>query len=163
MCHLLLMFLERAFFSELLLADTVLSTVMHCCVSQANGANGAKWETGRNAEVEAQIAHLRAELLHKEQENARVQMQLEKEKEERERAQRQVLSLSLSLSPPSLSPALPLPPPLFYIYLSLPLSLTPLCPSFSAPPPALTLFLSLLSSPPISLPVGVGGGGGMCL
>jgi hypothetical protein len=42
--------------------------------------------------VEAQIAHLRAELLHKEQENARVQMQLEKEKEERERAQRQVNS-----------------------------------------------------------------------
>lgn len=47
----------------------------------------------RNAEVEAQIAHLRAELLHKEQENARVQMQLEKEKEERERAQRQVIHI----------------------------------------------------------------------
>jgi hypothetical protein len=44
----------------------------------------------RNAEVEAQIAALRAELLHKEQENARVQTQLAKEKEERERAERQV-------------------------------------------------------------------------
>ena len=43
-----------------------------------------------NAEVEAQIAALRAELLHKEQENARVQTQLAKEKEERERAERQV-------------------------------------------------------------------------
>ena len=44
----------------------------------------------RNAEIEAQIAHLRAELLHKEQENDRVQLQLTQEKEERERAQRKV-------------------------------------------------------------------------
>ena len=44
----------------------------------------------RNAEVEAHIAALRAELLHKEQENERVQLQLAKEKEERERAERQV-------------------------------------------------------------------------
>ncbi|KAA6426660.1 MAG: CENPE type kinesin [Trebouxia sp. A1-2] len=43
-----------------------------------------------NAEIEAQIAHLRAELLHKEQENDRVQLQLTQEKEERERAQRKV-------------------------------------------------------------------------
>ena len=43
----------------------------------------------RNADVEEQIAHLRAELLHKEQENERVQLQLVKEKEERERAERQ--------------------------------------------------------------------------
>jgi len=40
--------------------------------------------------VEAHIAALRAELLHKEQENERVQLQLAKEKEERERAERQV-------------------------------------------------------------------------
>ena len=40
--------------------------------------------------MEAQIAALRAELLHKEQENERVQLQLAKEKEERERAERQV-------------------------------------------------------------------------
>ena len=40
--------------------------------------------------MEAQIAALRAELLHKEQENERVQLQLTKEKEERERAERQV-------------------------------------------------------------------------
>ena len=44
----------------------------------------------RNAEIEAQIAHLRAELLHKEQEHDRVQLQLTQEKEERERAQRKV-------------------------------------------------------------------------
>ena len=53
----------------------------------------------RNAEVEQQIAHLRAELLHKEQENERVQMQLAKEKEERERAERQVRHSSSSYSP----------------------------------------------------------------
>ena len=40
--------------------------------------------------MEAQIAALRAELLHKEQENERVQLQLAKEKEDRERAERQV-------------------------------------------------------------------------
>lgn len=51
---------------------------------------------GRNAEVEQQIAQLRAELLHKEQENERVQMQLAKEKEERERAERQVGHLPMS-------------------------------------------------------------------
>ena len=43
-----------------------------------------------NADVEAQIAHLRAELLHKEQENERVQAALAREVEERERAERQV-------------------------------------------------------------------------
>ena len=47
-----------------------------------------------NAEVEAHIAALRAELLHKEQENERVQLQLAKEKEERERAERQVGSIN---------------------------------------------------------------------
>ncbi len=52
---------------------------------------------GRNAEVEQQIAQLRAELLHKEQENERVQMQLAKEKEERERAERQVGAICLSI------------------------------------------------------------------
>jgi len=46
--------------------------------------------TCRNADVEAQIAHLRAELLHKEQENERVQAALAREVEERERAERQV-------------------------------------------------------------------------
>lgn len=40
--------------------------------------------------MEEQIAHLRAELLHKEQETQRVQLQLVKEKEERERAERKV-------------------------------------------------------------------------
>ena len=49
----------------------------------------------RNAEIEAQIAHLRAELLHKEQENDRVQLQLTQEKEERERAQRKVTASPL--------------------------------------------------------------------
>ena len=46
-----------------------------------------------NADVEAQIAHLRAELLHKEQENERVQAALAREVEERERAERQVGAL----------------------------------------------------------------------
>ena len=46
-----------------------------------------------NADVEAQIAHLRAELLHKEQENERVQAALAREVEERERAERQVRPL----------------------------------------------------------------------
>ena len=40
--------------------------------------------------MEAQIASLRAELLHKEQEHEKVQLQLQKEREDRERAQRQV-------------------------------------------------------------------------
>lgn len=40
--------------------------------------------------MEGQIASLRAELLHKEQENERVQLQLVKEREDREKAQRQV-------------------------------------------------------------------------
>lgn len=48
----------------------------------------------RNTEVEGQIASLRAELLHKEQENERVQLQLVKEREDRERAQRQVESFT---------------------------------------------------------------------
>ena len=52
----------------------------------------------RNAEIEAQIAHLRAELLHKEQENDRVQLQLTQEKEERERAQRKVIIFSSAVS-----------------------------------------------------------------
>ena len=42
--------------------------------------------------MEDQIASLRAELLHKEQENDRVQLQLVKEREDREKAQRQVSS-----------------------------------------------------------------------
>ena len=42
--------------------------------------------------MEGQIASLRAELLHKDQENERVQLQLVKEREDREKAQRQVLS-----------------------------------------------------------------------
>ena len=64
----------------------------------------------RNAEVEAQIAALRAELLHREQEHARVQAALVKEQQERERAQRQVPvsgqhacsdeTRALSVSPP---------------------------------------------------------------
>ena len=45
----------------------------------------------RNADVEAEIGQLRAQLLHKDQENERVQLQLQEEKEERERAQRKVL------------------------------------------------------------------------
>ena len=52
----------------------------------------------RNVEIEAQIAHLRAELLHKEQENDRVQLQLTQEKEERERAQRKVIIFSSAVS-----------------------------------------------------------------
>ncbi len=47
--------------------------------------------------MEAQIAALRAELLHKEQENERVQLQLAKEKEERERAERQVTLIKQAL------------------------------------------------------------------
>lgn len=47
----------------------------------------------RNTEIEAQIATLRAELLHKEQENEIVQLQLAKEREDREKAERQVLHL----------------------------------------------------------------------
>ena len=43
-----------------------------------------------NAEVEEQIAHLRAELLHKEQENMCVQLQLQQEVQQRERAQKKV-------------------------------------------------------------------------
>jgi len=39
--------------------------------------------------VEFQIASLRAELLHKEQENERVQLDLLKEREDREKAQKQ--------------------------------------------------------------------------
>ena len=48
-----------------------------------------------NADVEEQIGHLRAELLHKEQETQRVQLQLAKEVEERERAERKVGLLSM--------------------------------------------------------------------
>ena len=44
----------------------------------------------RNAEIEAQIAQLRAALLHKEQEHDRMQLQLAQEKEEREKVQRKV-------------------------------------------------------------------------
>ena len=43
-----------------------------------------------NTDVEAEIGQLRAQLLHKDQENERVQLQLQEEKEERERAQRKV-------------------------------------------------------------------------
>jgi hypothetical protein len=49
--------------------------------------------------VEAQIAALRAELLRKEQENARVQAALAKETEQRERAQRQVWRRACSGTP----------------------------------------------------------------
>jgi hypothetical protein len=44
--------------------------------------------------VEFQIASLRAELLHKEQENERVQLDLLKEREDREKAQKQVSALT---------------------------------------------------------------------
>ncbi|KAK9836595.1 hypothetical protein WJX74_004004 [Apatococcus lobatus] len=47
-----------------------------------------------NAEVEEQIAHLRAELLHKEQENTCVQLQLQQEVLERERAQKKIDGLT---------------------------------------------------------------------
>lgn len=57
--------------------------------------------------MEAQIAALRAELLHKEQENERVQMQLAKEKEERERAERQACSQLLPLLHAILPPSSP--------------------------------------------------------
>ena len=49
-------------------------------------------------EVEAQIASLRAELLHKEQENERVQLQLLKEREDREKAQKKVLFFPLCIA-----------------------------------------------------------------
>ena len=54
--------------------------------------------------MEAQIAALRAELLHKEQENERVQLQLAKEKEERERAERQVTLTGLCNGAPVACP-----------------------------------------------------------
>ena len=54
-------------------------------------------ECCRNAEVEEQIAHLRAELLHKEQENMCVQLQLQQEVLERERAQKKVVHSWLAL------------------------------------------------------------------
>ena len=47
--------------------------------------------------MEEQIGHLRAELLHKEQETQRVQLQLAKEVEERERAERKVCLLLVSM------------------------------------------------------------------
>jgi hypothetical protein len=53
-----------------------------------------------NAEVEAEIAALRAQLLHKEQEHERVALALEQEKEERERAQRKVRSQQVASKPP---------------------------------------------------------------
>ena len=53
--------------------------------------------------MEAHIAALRAELLHKEQENERVQLQLAKEKEERERAERQVILTNTGVSAPTAS------------------------------------------------------------
>ena len=52
-----------------------------------------------NAEVEEQIAHLRAELLHKEQENMCVQLQLQQEVQQRERAQKKVCSLLMTHDP----------------------------------------------------------------
>ena len=48
--------------------------------------------------MEAEIGQLRAQLLHKDQENERVQLQLQEEKEERERAQRKVQACA-QLSP----------------------------------------------------------------
>ena len=57
--------------------------------------------------MEEQIAHLRAELLHREQETQRVQLQLVKEKEERERAERKVgPSRTLRVGPDHLRPRL---------------------------------------------------------
>ena len=53
----------------------------------------------RNAEIEAQIAQLRAALLHKEQEHDRMQLQLAQEKEEREKVQRKVSDAGCSSSP----------------------------------------------------------------
>jgi len=47
----------------------------------------------RNADVEAEIAQLRAQLLHADQSRELVQNQLQEEKEERERAQRKVWEL----------------------------------------------------------------------
>ena len=58
----------------------------------------------RNTEVEGQIASLRAELLHKEQENDRVQLQLLKEREDREKAQRQVCLYPLEQMKPAFHP-----------------------------------------------------------
>ena len=52
--------------------------------------NCTAWVLCRNAEIEAQIAQLRAALLHKEQEHDRMQLQLAQEKEEREKVQRKV-------------------------------------------------------------------------
>ena len=52
----------------------------------------------RNAEIEAQIAQLRAALLHKEQEHDRMQLQLAQEKEEREKVQRKVSNADCSTS-----------------------------------------------------------------
>ncbi len=46
--------------------------------------------------MEAEIGQLRAQLLHKDQENERVQLQLQEEKEERERAQRKARPCSAS-------------------------------------------------------------------
>ncbi len=45
--------------------------------------------------MEAEIGQLRAQLLHKDQENERVQLQLQEEKEERERAQRKVHAIAV--------------------------------------------------------------------
>ncbi len=53
----------------------------------------------RNAEIEAQIAQLRAALLHKEQEHDRMQLQLAQEKEEREKVQRKVRDAVCSAYP----------------------------------------------------------------
>eukprot|EP00891_Asterochloris_glomerata_P009575 jgi/Astpho2/9575/e_gw1.00146.42.1_t len=52
-----------------------------------------------NAEIEAQIAQLRAALLHKEQEHDRMQLQLAQEKEEREKVQRKVRDAVCSAYP----------------------------------------------------------------
>ena len=44
----------------------------------------------RNADVEAQISHLRAQLLRSEQDNELMRIKLEQETAEREKAQKQV-------------------------------------------------------------------------
>lgn len=46
--------------------------------------------TCRNADVEAQISHLRAQLLRSEQDNELMRIKLEQETAEREKAQKQV-------------------------------------------------------------------------
>lgn len=52
----------------------------------------------RNADVEEQISHLRAQLLRSEQDNELMRIKLEQETAEREKAQKQACLPSISLS-----------------------------------------------------------------